>query len=102
MRLGVRMDDRRFPRRFSQAGRPGAYLRIAVEGDLGAGDEVRVIERPDHDLTVGDVFRIYSRDRDEVSRLLSVSGMSSSWRRWAGDRVEKSARRPEPATPGCC
>lgn len=45
-RLGVRMDDRRFPRRFSQAGRPGAYLRIAVEGDLGAGDEIRVIERP--------------------------------------------------------
>lgn len=96
------MDDRRLPRRFFQAGRPGAYLRIAVEGDLGAGDEIRVIERPDHDLTGGEVFCIYSRDRDEASRLLSVSGMSSSWRRWAGDRVEKSARCPEPATPGCC
>ena len=77
-RLGVRMEARRFPRRFSQAGRPGAYLRIAVEGDVGAGEEIRVVERPDHDLTIGDVFRIYTRDRDDAGWLLSVPQMSSS------------------------
>ena len=42
-RLGVRMNDEMFPRRFTEALRPGAYLRIIVEGDLGAGDEIRVI-----------------------------------------------------------
>ena len=92
-RLGVRMEDKLFPRRFTKAGRPGAYLRIAVEGDVGAGDEIRVVGRPDHDLTVGDVFRIYTRDRDEVARLLSVPQISSSWKRWAEVRMEKSERR---------
>src|SRR5262249_47760015 len=38
-RLGVRMNDKMFPRRFTQALRPGPYLRIVVEGDIGAGDE---------------------------------------------------------------
>ncbi len=101
-RLGVRMDDKLFPRRFTQAGRPGAYLRIVVEGDLGAGDAIRVVGQPDHGMTVGDVFRIYTRDRDEVARLLSVPQMSSSWKRWAEVRIEKSERRAKPDAPGCC
>src|ERR1051325_1165190 len=69
-RLGARMTDQLFPRRFTEALRPGPYLRIVVEGDVGSGDAIRVVERPDHDLTVRDVFRIYTRDRNEVDRLL--------------------------------
>jgi MOSC domain-containing protein YiiM len=82
-RLGVRMNDESFPRRFSKALRPGTYLRIVEEGDVGAGDEIRVVEKPDHDLTVRDVFRIYTRDRDELPRLLAIPQLSQSWRGWA-------------------
>ena len=46
-RLGVRMNDKLFPRRFTEALRPGTYLRIIVEGEVGAGDEIQVVERPD-------------------------------------------------------
>lgn len=102
-RLGVRMNDKMFPRRFTEALRPGTYLRIIVEGDVGAGDEIRVVERPDHDLTVRDVFRIYTRDRDEAERLLAVPRMSKGWRRWANDWLEKAKGRPtEVVEPGCC
>jgi MOSC domain-containing protein YiiM len=102
-RLGVRMNDKMFPRRFTEAMRPGAYLRIVVEGDVGAGDEIRVGERPDHDLTIRDVFRIYTRDRHEVERLLAVPRMSESWRRWANDWLQKTRNRPAGAVdPGCC
>src|SRR5262249_39819745 len=31
-RLGVRMNDKTFPRRFTEALRPGAYLRLVAEG----------------------------------------------------------------------
>jgi MOSC domain-containing protein YiiM len=88
-RLGVRMNDPLFPRRFSEALRPGAYLRIVVEGDVGAGDEIGVFGKPDHDLTVRDVLRIYIRDREEVGRLLAVPQMSESWKRWARQQVER-------------
>lgn len=88
-RLAVRMEDNGFPRQFTKAGRPGTYLRIAVEGTLGSGDEIRVVERPDHDLTIGDVFRIFTRDREEAERLLTVPQLSSSWGRWAERWLEK-------------
>jgi MOSC domain-containing protein YiiM len=93
-RLGVRMNDPTFVRRFTEALRPGAYLRIVEEGELGAGDEIRVVDRPAHDLTVRDVFRIYTRDRGEARRIQEVPQMSEAWRRWA--------RGVAGAEPGCC
>lgn len=100
-RLGVRMDDRRFLRQFTEAGRPGAYLRIVVEGELSAGDEIRVVERPDHDLSIGDIFRIYTRDRDEAERFLSVPAMSAGWKQWADVWVRRSrGRSPSRPTRG--
>jgi MOSC domain-containing protein YiiM len=102
-RLGVRMDDQMFVRRFTGALRPGAYLRIMAEGDLGAGDEIRVVHRPDHDLTIRDVFRIYTRDRGEVERLLTVPRISEGWRGWAQRFLEETkGRHARSAAPGCC
>ena len=97
------MNDKTFPRRFTEALRPGPYLRIIVEGEVGAGDDIRVVEKPRHDLTIRDVFRIYTRDRDEVGRLLAVPRMSESWQRWARDMLQKAERRSSHAPePGCC
>jgi MOSC domain-containing protein YiiM len=101
-RLGVRMNDKMFPLRFTEAMRPGPYLRIIVEGELGAGDEIRVVERPDHDLTIEDVFRIYTRDRTEARRLLTVPQMSEAWKKWASHSLESANRAGTRATePGC-
>jgi MOSC domain-containing protein YiiM len=100
-KLGVRISDKLFPRRFTEALRPGAYLRILVEGDVGAGDEIQVLSRPDHDLTVRDVLRIYAFDRQEVGRLLATPGTSESWRRWAEQHLQETrGRAAETTDPG--
>lgn len=102
-RLAVRMDDAGFPRRFTEAGRPGTYLRIVAEGDVGEGDAVQVVDRPDHDLTIGDVFRIFTRDRREAGRLLAVPQMSTAWKEWAERSLEeRKGRDAASAAPGCC
>src|SRR5215467_8064663 len=60
-RLGVRMDDMGFIRRFTEALRPGAYLRIISEGSVAAGDDIRVVGRPSQSLSVRDVTRSEER-----------------------------------------
>lgn len=91
-RLGVRMNDPLFPRHFADAMRPGAYLRIVKEGVLGEGDAVRVVEKPNHDVRVVDVFRIYFRERDRAGRLLNVPALPESWQAWAKEQVQASPR----------
>ena len=82
-KLGARMEDASFPVHFAAAGRPGAYLRIVEEGEIGAGDEVRVGEKPAHGLTVGDIARIYHQERGRASTLLGAPELCSDWHDWA-------------------
>ena len=44
-------------KRFTARGASGAYLRVLGTGDVGAGDAVEVVSRPDHGVTVGLLFR---------------------------------------------
>jgi MOSC domain-containing protein YiiM len=90
-KLGLRMGDASFPRRFTRAARPGTYLRIVDEGEIGAGDEVRIVSRPDHGFTVGDIWRVYHRDRREAGALLDVPELGASWHEWAEGRVQRMA-----------
>ena len=82
-KLGIRMDDPRFPIEFARADRPGAYLRIITEGEIVAGASVEVGKPPSHGLTVGDIARIYHRDQGAAGRLLTVPHLADSWKDWA-------------------
>jgi MOSC domain-containing protein YiiM len=86
-KLGVRAGDRTMTRRFEQALRPGAYLRVLAEGEVGAGDTIEVLLRPEHGFTVADASRIYHRDRDEAPRLLAVGELAPPLKKWARKRL---------------
>ena len=87
-KLGLRMDDPRFPARFARASRPGAYLRIVEEGDVGAGDPVEIVARPGHGVTVSLVSRALLRDPSLIRRALGAPelarGLRDSMRERAG------------------
>jgi MOSC domain-containing protein YiiM len=61
-KLGLRFQDLKMVKRFGQASRPGAYLRIIAEGELQAGDELTVLARPDHGITLATVADAILRD----------------------------------------
>lgn len=54
--FGRRLGEDHWVRRFTQANRTGAYLRVVENGELGAGDTVDVVSRPAHGVTVADWF----------------------------------------------
>jgi MOSC domain-containing protein YiiM len=92
-KLGIRMDDEAFPRRFAAALRPGTYLAIVQEGEVAAGDPVEVVHRPDHRVDVRTVARAYHADRSLVPRLLEVPELPPSWREWAEAHLPDQPRR---------
>jgi MOSC domain-containing protein YiiM len=86
-KLGTRFGDPRMLKRFAAARRPGAYLRIAEEGVLAAGDAVEVVERPGHDLTIAGFAEAFLADRDSLPRLLEVPAVSKVWQDWVRERA---------------
>ncbi len=93
-KIGIRLGDDGFPRRFAAAGRPGAYLRILAEGEVAAGDALTVEHVPEHGLTVGDVARAYHHDRSRLADLLAAPELAEGWVEWTQSLLAHRVRKP--------
>jgi MOSC domain-containing protein YiiM len=71
--------EKRWVKRFSDAGRPGAMLRVLEEGVVRAGDPVEVVERPGERVTVAESMAAYYGDASVMERLLRVEGRGARW-----------------------
>ncbi|MFH8219970.1 MOSC domain-containing protein [Streptomyces sp. NPDC018057] len=66
------LGEKGWVRRFTQKGAPGAYLRVIEPGEIRRGDPVRIVHRPDHDVTVALQFRASTTERALLPRLLAA------------------------------
>ena len=56
-------------KRFAAHGATGAYLRVLETGEVGAGDAVEIVARPDHGITVEAAFRIVMTQKQRLPEL---------------------------------
>ena len=63
------LDEPGWLRRFVEARQPGAYLRVVDEGSISAGDQIEVVFRPQHDVTVALAFRAFTTESELLPRL---------------------------------
>src|SRR6202162_6202619 len=62
-KLGVRFQSDDMVKRFLASGRMGFYLAVTREGEVGAGDEVKLIARDPNAVPVTDITRLYIAKR---------------------------------------
>jgi MOSC domain-containing protein YiiM len=73
---------------FTRRAVPGAYLKVVHPGTVKAGDTVTVTDRPDHDVTIGLVFRALTLESELLPRLLIADDLP--------DETKDIARRRTP------
>lgn len=73
-------DSTAWVKRFALALRPGPYLRVLQPGVLTAGDEIVVLDRPGHGVTVRDLFVALNLDRSRLPELLVVEHLPAKVR----------------------
>jgi MOSC domain-containing protein YiiM len=59
-------------KRFTEAAVPGAYLRVVEPGEIRAGDDIEVVHRPDHEVTMSFLFRAMTTERALMPRILAA------------------------------
>lgn len=93
-KLGVRFQSDDMVKRFLASGRTGFYLAITREGEVGAGDKIRVIARDSNGVPVSEVTRLYlaktyaEDDVTTVHRALRVAALPESWKRYLRERLQ--------------
>jgi MOSC domain-containing protein YiiM len=80
-------DDTAWVKRFAAEGRPGPYLRVLEAGLLQAGDPLTVEHRPDHDVTVSEMFAALTSRRELLPRLAGLDRIDP----WALEQAREHA-----------
>jgi MOSC domain-containing protein YiiM len=81
-KLGIRFGRADMIKRFLASGRSGFYVRVAQEGDIGAGDSIRFVGHDAGSMSVSDIFELYFDDKgrdDDLRRAAAAPGLSPSW-----------------------
>jgi MOSC domain-containing protein YiiM len=93
-KLGVRFQADDMVKRFLASGRTGFYLAVTREGEVGAGDEMRLIARDPNAVQVSEITRLYIAKKyadDDVAwvrRALQVSALPESWKGYFRERLQ--------------
>ncbi|MDQ7034199.1 MAG: 3-alpha domain-containing protein [Anaerolineae bacterium] len=81
-KLGIRMNDPSFVKRFMQAERTGFYLRILQEGFVAANDEILLESEDPQQMTVRDINHLlyFESDPKLAEKALKIEALSPGWR----------------------
>jgi MOSC domain-containing protein YiiM len=76
----------RWIKTFTQAGKPGAYLRVISPGTVSAGDPIIIDYRPDHDVTINMAFRARMTEPELLPRVLAADALAANLKAYAHRR----------------
>src|SRR5215203_5847262 len=92
-KLGIKFGRMDMLKRFLASGRTGFYLSVEREGEVGAGDEIELLGRDEHNVTVADITRLYARgqgDFELMRRAVAVEALPEKWREHFGRQIARA------------
>ena len=82
-KLGVRFGNMDIIKRFLASGFTGVYFKVVKEGELEQGDEIRLIKKDKNNVTVKDIVRLYTINKDDVQtirRAIKIKDLPNGWK----------------------
>ncbi|MCV7012904.1 MOSC domain-containing protein [Mycolicibacterium madagascariense] len=81
--FATRLGIRGWIRTFTHGGSPGAYLRVLHPGTVRSGDDITIVERPDHGVTIALVYRALMLEPELLPEILVAEALPDDVRRKA-------------------
>ena len=96
-KLGIRFGSDDMVKRFLASGRTGFYVAVVREGEVGAGDEMRLTAREANAVPVSEITRLYvvksygEAEMRAVRQALRVAELPESWKEYFRERVRQAS-----------
>ena len=94
-KLGIRFGRPDIIKKFLTSQRTGFYLSVLQEGEVGAGDEIELIERDKQAVRIADITRLFVSDKHNAQllrRAIALEALPESWRQHFRQQLERSAK----------
>jgi MOSC domain-containing protein YiiM len=83
-KLGIKFGRADIIKRFLASERTGFYFAVLQEGEVGAGDPIKLIEKSKDSVRVSDITLLYTRKKRNVGllrRAIEVEALPESWKK---------------------
>jgi MOSC domain-containing protein YiiM len=94
-KLGIRFESDDMVNRFLASGRTGFYLAVTREGEVGAHDEICLLDREAESISVSEITRLYiaknygAEDLRALDQARRLSALPDSWKQWLYERAHR-------------
>jgi len=80
-KLGIKMGDPTFVKRFMKAERTGFYVRVLEEGTVGAGDAISLAREDPQQMTVHDINHLlyFEQDFALAKKAVQIESLAPGW-----------------------
>src|SRR4026207_2237748 len=98
-KLGINVGRSDTIRRFRGSERTGFYFAVLQEGEVGAGDQIEMVERGKEAVRVNDITRLFSRDKHNAAllrRAIETEALPESWKEHFRQQLERLNSVDEP------
>ena len=95
-KLGLRFNRPDMVKRFLDSQLTGFYFRVLKEGEVKRGDELELISRDKHRLTVADITRLYVNKEPNLElwqSAIQVEALPTSWRDYFQKQIKKESNQ---------
>jgi MOSC domain-containing protein YiiM len=82
-KLGVKFGRMDIIKKFLASTLTGIYFKVLQEGEVGVGDTIKLISKDENNVTVKDIVRLYTADKDDrhtMERAIKVKDLPDGWR----------------------
>lgn len=94
-KLGIRFGSDDMVRRFLESRRSGFYVAVLREGEVGAGDELTILQHNPESVPVSEITRLYVAKKytpDDVSqtrRAIAANALPDSWKDFFEEKLHR-------------
>tara|TARA_Y100001970_G_scaffold136849_1_gene168371 strand:- start:12114 stop:12803 length:690 start_codon:yes stop_codon:yes gene_type:complete len=92
-KLAARHGDKSIAKKVQQAGKTGFYFRCIQEGNVQAGDELELIQRPNSEFTIEKANHLMHIDKMNIQlmqKFVNLETLSASWKKYFKKRIKTS------------
>lgn len=96
-KLGIRFKSDDMVKRFLASQRSGFYVAVTREGEVGAGDEIRVLRPDPNSISVSEINRLYiakEYDKEDlrlVRTALALEALPESWKEFLEEKATRQS-----------
>jgi MOSC domain-containing protein YiiM len=77
-------------KKFLASGRSGIYFKVLEEGEVGAGDPIIQINNDSNRVSVSDIVRLYTTDRNDIKTMrhaVKVKALPGGWKHYFLEQI---------------